>query len=67
MRYLNRLWTYAVANETKAGAAQKLDELGVEFVVGVPRATSHLDRRFQMVQHVNLARGVLRDSSYRTG
>ena len=51
---------HPVTDEAHACAAEELDELGVELVVGVPWAAGHLDRRLKVVEHVNLPRRVLR-------
>ena len=51
--------TYAVTDEAKTSAAEELDELGVEFVISIPRASCHLFRWLKMIEHVNLPRRVL--------
>ena len=58
---------HLVADELEARGGEELDELGVELLVGVPRPTGHLRWRLEVEEHVDLARGVLRRSSYRTG
>ena len=50
---------HPVTDEAHACAAEELDELGVELVVGVPRPARHLVRRLQVVEHVDLACRVL--------
>ena len=52
--------THDVGDEPVARLGEVLDELGVELVVGVPRPAGERDRGLEALEHVDLARDVLR-------
>ena len=62
-RQIRRRETHPVTDEAHAGAAEELDELGVQLVVGVPRPPCHLYGWLEVVEHVDLPGGVLRQGT----
>ena len=51
--------SYLFLNQSKAGTAQKFDELGIKFVVRVPWTSSELYGGIEVGEHVDFPRWVL--------
>jgi len=53
------LGTHDITNQLVTRLCQIVDELRIQFIIGVPWSTSQRDRRFKAFQHVDLTRNML--------